>query len=576
MKVYAWCVRPLFLLVFVFVQLFQHAMADSRYELTGLNGIALDNVNAFLPAPPHADDANNLQFQKKVIKRTTDALQAVGYYNAALNLEVIADKEDWLIMLTVDLGMPTRVTTLDWSIEGEGAAEAVFLQRLIASPLKKDAIFNHDDYESLKNDIQTVGLSLGYLDSHFDRPKVLVDPEQQSAAVTLHFVTGPRYYFGQIHYTDTPLDADFIDRISAVETGDLFSSTQINRLYQDLVNSRYFQSVSLRPDLDARANGEVPVTIELAPRSRNIVSTGIGASTNLGPRLKLGWEKPLINRFGHRINSVVQWSDALKTVTASYQIPLEKPLQEFFTLRTGWTAEKFEEVSIVKQSISVERQWSLRDQWTQTLFMRWDVEQSVLNGERNSANLYVPGGSWSQVTGQPKNVTDWSLYRAFDAELSHTAWGSDKSFAKFSTQMSASRMIKAPHYLNLRGRLGRIIADDLADIPASMRFFAGGDQSVRGFTYNSLGPVDLSGEVIGGRNLVVASAEYAYGYLPNWRSAWFLDMGNAFDEPTPLKMSVGTGIHWLTPIGTVRFEVGYGFSEPKPPIRLHISFGMQL
>ena len=578
MKATAWCVRTLLLLALALLQLNQQAMADSRYELIGFQGIALDNVNAFLPAPPHGNDANNLQFQKKVMTRTTEALQAVGYYNARLNIDVVsvADTENWLIKLQVNLGLPTRVTSLDWSIDGEGANDPIFMQRVLSSPIKKGAVFNHGDYEDLKNDIQTVALSLGYLDSYFDRPKVLIDPELQSAAISLHFVTGARYFFGPIHYTETPLDPSFIDRISAVETGDLFSSTQINQLYQDLVNSRYFQSVSLRPDLDARANAEVPVTIELAPRSRNLVSTGIGASTNLGPRLKISWEKPIINRLGHRVNSTVQWSEALKTVSASYQIPLEQPLQEFVTLRTGWTAEQFEEVAIVKQSISVERQWSLDAQWIQTLFMRWDIEKSNLNGDKNSANLYVPGASWSQVKNQPKNATDWSIYRAFDVELSHIAWGSDKSFAKLSAQMSANRMITEPHYLNLRGRLGHIVADDRVDIPPSVRFFTGGDQTVRGFMYNSLGPVGPSGDVIGGKNLVVASAEYAYGYLPNWRSAWFLDMGNAFDAPTPIKVGVGTGIHWLTPVGTVRFEVGYGISEPKPPIRLHISFGLQL
>jgi translocation and assembly module TamA len=568
--------QRLILTLLVLVAAAVPALADSRYVVKGLTGEALDNVNAFLPMAPIGNGANNLQYQRKLIQRSTDALRAVGYYNAVITLDVIPDNDEWIIELTIEPGAPTHINTIDWSIEGEGAKESVFLQRLIKSPIKKGAVLNHDHYESLKNDIQTMALSLGYLDSHFDNPRVLVNTQKQTATVLLHFITGPRYYFGDIYYTDTPLSRDFIERISAIKKGDLFSSTQINQLYQDLVNSRYFQSVSLNPDLEARANGEVPVTIELTPRSRNLVSTGIGASTNLGPRVKVGWEKPWINRRGHRVNSAIEWSQALKAVSARYQIPLDRPLQEFFTLSTAWTASQFEDVDIVKQSIAIERQSIVGDQWTQTVFMRWDKEHSIVNGDRQTDNLYVPGGSWSKVKVRGSKATDWSLTRGVDVEFSSTVWGSDTDLAKVRGQFSASRMLTAPHYISFRGQIGRIVADDTADVPASMRFFTGGDQSVRGFKYNSIGPEDAFGNVSGGKNLIVGSTEYAYGFLPNWRSAWFVDIGNAFDEPTPMKMSLGTGLHWLTPIGTVRFELGYGFSEPEPPIRLHISFGMQL
>ena len=551
-------------------------LAENRYIIAGIQGPALDNVSAFLPAMPHADDVNNVQYQRRVLERTTQALQAIGYYHPDIDIATEQDNADWLLVVTVTLGRPTLVATMDWSITGAGEHEEALLNPFSKSPLTPGAPLHHEQYETLKSDVQTTALSLGYLDSRFEQSQVLVNTDTDRAAVVLHFVTGDRYYFGEVAYSDTAFDSDLVTRISAISTGDIFSTTQINQLYQDLVNSRYFQSVSIQPDLEARSQNQVPVTVELSPRERNVVTMGVGASTNMGPRLKVGWEKPWINGAGHRVQSGIEYSDVLRKVTAGYQIPLENPLNEFVAVQTGWQREYFEDIVIDKQSLSLEKQIIVGNGWTQTLFMRWDKEKSRVNDDIQVSNLYVPGITLSKVFTTGDQPNDWTLNQSYSVEVSHELWGSDVSLTRFRAQISGTRALRPKHYVQLRTAFGTVLGAEADDTPASMRFYTGGDQTIRGFAYNSIGAADAAGDVVGGQNLIVGGVEYAYAYLPNWRAALFMDAGNAFNDATPVKIGVGPGIHWLTPIGTLRFELGYGISEPTPPIRLHLSFGMQL
>ncbi|MGS0729161.1 autotransporter assembly complex protein TamA, partial [Shewanella sp. 0m-11] len=130
--------------------------------------------------------------------------------------------------------------------------------------------------------------------------------------------------------------------------------------------------------------------------------------------------------------------------------------------------------------------------------------------------------------------------------------------------------------------------NSLAEIPPSLRYFAGGDQSIRGYSYNELGPyidsVNAEGEVVrevvGGRYLMVGSLEYQYYLTPHWRVATFIDAGNAFDvNQVELVTSVGAGIHWISPIGPVKLDIGIGLKETDTisrPWRIHITMGSVL
>jgi translocation and assembly module TamA len=108
-----------------------------------------------------------------------------------------------------------------------------------------------------------------------------------------------------------------------------------------------------------------------------------------------------------------------------------------------------------------------------------------------------------------------------------------------------------------------------------LRFFTGGDRSVRGFRYEGIGARDSLGTIIGGQALVVGSIEADYQVLPSWALAVFTDAGHAENTLTlrNLERSVGTGVRYLSPIGPIRFDVAFAVSRPGSPMRLHVSLG---
>lgn len=128
-----------------------------------------------------------------------------------------------------------------------------------------------------------------------------------------------------------------------------------------------------------------------------------------------------------------------------------------------------------------------------------------------------------------------------------------------------------------RADASTIVTENFEDVPYNLRFFAGGDQSIRGYDYKSLS-TEKNGYLIGGQNLAVGSLEYNYQFIPKWRGAVFVDAGNAFDKNfnDPVKIGAGIGVRWSSPVGPIRVDVGAGVSEKNIPIRLHFFIGPQL
>ena len=125
--------------------------------------------------------------------------------------------------------------------------------------------------------------------------------------------------------------------------------------------------------------------------------------------------------------------------------------------------------------------------------------------------------------------------------------------------------------------LGYIFTDNFERVPYNLRFFAGGDQSIRGFDYKSLSPM-VADFKVGGQAVGVGSLEYNYQFKEGWRAAVFGDYGNAYDEKfsNDSEYSLGLGIRWASPIGPIRLDVASGVSDPGHPIRLHFFIGSQL
>jgi translocation and assembly module TamA len=272
-------------------------------------------------------------------------------------------------------------------------------------------------------------------------------------------------------------------------------------------------------------------------------------------------------------------SEVLGGASVSYRLPDGKRHDEWFSINMGYKYENPEDSRSDEFRLGLQQTRRRRDQWRETRFIDYIHENYQVGDERGNSDLIVPGISWAEqpllLTGRPRRGRRLSL------KLSGTdEWlGSDTAFTQAETGAKLILPLGSNARLLTRLDAGWTIKDDFSDLPFSVRYFAGGDGSVRGYDYKSLGPTDDEGNVIGGANKLVGSLEFDAQVFGNWSTAVFVDSGNAFNSfsDMSLKTSVGAGIRWYSPLGPVRLDVGVPLDNDAPDSwRIHISLGPDL
>ena len=155
-------------------------------------------------------------------------------------------------------------------------------------------------------------------------------------------------------------------------------------------------------------------------------------------------------------------------------------------------------------------------------------------------------------------------------------FGSDAGFSQLYARASWFHGLGPADRLIVRGQLGHTWTDVLTDLPPSLRFYAGGDRSIRGYDYHEVGP-RIGDFGIGANNLVTASTEYEHYFNASWGGAVFVDSGSAFNGKHPdWHTGVGVGVRWRSPVGPVRVDIARGLNDPRSSFTLNLSFGADL
>ncbi|MBS1269869.1 MAG: Translocation and assembly module subunit TamA [Gammaproteobacteria bacterium] len=324
---------------------------------------------------------------------------------------------------------------------------------------------------------------------------------------------------------------------------------------------------------DADADGYVPIDLRLTARKASEYQAGAGFGTDTGLRGSLSWEQHRLNKHGHRLGGTLQLSEIGASAEGRYTIPFGDPRREEYGIFAGYSEDDPDTSDSRLAQFGIVRSTTLGGPRLDLSFT-YQREDFTVAGQTGLTDLFIPGAALSWVKADDRlftrNGLRWNLsVRGTAGAVSDFAFLQPRASGKWIHGFSDARII-------LRGEAAFTVAK-LENLPASIRFFAGGDQSVRGFDYEALGPENEEGKVTGGRHLLVGSAEVDYGITGKWRVAAFLDAGNAFDDFTePLRKSVGIGIRRITPIGPIRIDLARPISGGGRSVRLHIGLGPDL
>jgi len=556
--------------------------AKVEISLEGIQGNLREDLLAALALARHSDSPQlTPAFIRTLYARAEDelrtALKSRGYYNPTVNASLREDNGTWHARFDVQLGPPVRITVLDVRLLGAGADDGRLGKVLEEDfPLRRGARFRHKDYETAKKRIANAALEKGYMENRWVEHRVVIDPEANAAEVTLVFDTGPRYAFGEVELPDTVVTRATLERMMPFRPGEPYDLDKVLRYQQRLRDSDFFREVNVVPQPGLSGSRTVPVRVELRANPRNTWRVGVGYGTDTGPRIAADWDNRYLNRRGHGAEARLRLSPVLSTLAGNYLVP-------FFrgeNVELGLTALLSHEDTDTSESNLMQtgvRRLTSRWGWNETLSLNYRYEDFEVGSVKDTSHLLMPGiGYWKAVADDliyPRK--GWRL--SMDLRTAVDGFVSDTTFLQGLLRAKYIFPVADVGRFIARADFGGTLVSDVQDLPATLRFFAGGDNSVRGFDYESLGPKDSNGEVTGGRYLAVGSAEYEHQVKGNWSVAVFSDFGNAFDEfGDAFEYSVGTGVRWRSPVGLVRVDVAAGISDDDLPIRLHLVIGPDL
>ena len=556
------------------------ALANSELEVRvqPSNDELKANVEGYIGGLGDRDEEALLRFSRGAEEQARKAAQALGYYQPQIDSEVKGGKDPRLV-LTIDPGEPVHLRNVIVRVDGPAAALKAFRVPSNAG-LKPGAVLNHGRYEDAKRVIQNQASRYGFFSGRFTQQKLLVDPQAGIADIELVYDSGPRYALGPVSFEgDTPFDEDLLRRMVPFKAGAPYDSELIAELNQALQSSGYFEGVRVDAAPTAATNNVIPVAVKLDTRKPRTMGLGLGFSTDVGPRAKANWTRHWVNPQGHSYGWEAEVSAPRQNVGLWYDVPLDPPLTDKMRYAGGYQYEELAGTDSLSKLLTVGPEWhsKLPSGWQRVVSLKWQREEYRLGDDAGLSTLLMPGVSYSYLRSDNR-IDPHNGYRLqFDTKVAKEGLGSDNNLVYGTAMVKGLTTVFDKHRLLARAQIGGSATNGYKSIPPSLRFFAGGDQSVRGYDYQSLSPENAEGDRIGGRYMVAGSLEYQYSVAEKWRVATFVDQGNSFNslELPSLKTGVGVGVRWVSPVGPIRLDLAHAMDD-EGGIRLHFSMGPEL
>ncbi|NGP53146.1 autotransporter assembly complex family protein [Thioalkalivibrio sp. XN8] len=544
------------------------AGAPIRVEISGVDREIEDNIRGSLTLLRLADRENLSaaavrRLHGRVPREAREAMRPFGFYRPHIESRLQLEGEQWLAVIDIDPGDPVIVSEIDVRLSGAGSGDEQLLRVIEQSPLRVGRRLRHQEHDRLRNSLQGVAAMRGYFEAQFEVRRLEVDVAESAARVVLHLDTGPRYRFGEVTIRQDILNEDLVARIVNIPAGDYYNADALLQAQYRMTDTLYFASVVVEAGTPDPATLTVPVNIETTPTRRQRIRAGIGYATDTGFRGTLGIDWRRLNDRGHSASALLRVSQNFNELSARYLVPLDDPLNERLLFRGSLAYEDLGDLESRRAQLGVSQVTRLRSGWQRILYTDLLEERTRVPGEPELEDLLVlPGVSVERLVADDVLVTRRGFRLRGDLRGSHEALGAGTNFLRFEADANLVRSLGQDWRFFGRSSVGIGLVDDFGALPASQRFFAGGDMSVRGYDLNTLGPRDANGNVIGGRHLVFGSLEAERRVWNRLALAAFVDAGNALDTfELDVEVAVGAAVNILTPVGTVRIGAARSVTE---------------
>ncbi|MBP4132820.1 autotransporter assembly complex protein TamA [Gallibacterium anatis] len=571
-----------FSLTILFAALSAFADKPITLKVEGIkNKAAYNNVMVHLSSLKTIPVENSDHYYYLASKTIDEALRAVGYFNSKIDYQFVPQpnaKQD-LLIANVALDEPVKIAEIQVQLLGDAEKDENFLALQKQVP-KLGSVLNQGVYDDYKGELEKVALAKGFFDYQFLTHRLAILPSAHEAYWQLAFDSGKRYRYGNIRFQGSQIREDYLRNILAIQSGDPYLINDLSELSTDLSASNWFKSVLVQPNIDKQSK-KVDLDVLVQPRLKNSYEIGIGYGTDVGPRLQFGWNKPWINSRGQSFSSNFYISDPKKTIEATYKIPLLKqPLNYYYEISTGYEEEKKNDTDTSGLTLAILRYWNRETGWQNSFGVRARYDNFTQANVSNRTLLIYPTAGFNRTRVRGGLFPYWGDSQKITLNWGNKAVGSDVDFYSAIASTSWIRTYAENHRFLTRAEIGYLSTNQFDKIPPALRFFAGGDRSIRGYGYHKISPKDKNGELTGANRLFTASIEYQYQVKPKWWGAIFYDTGFASDRFAfnDLRKGAGIGVRWNSPIGAVKFDIATPINDKDDSknIQFYIGIGAEL
>ncbi|HEY3520692.1 MAG TPA: autotransporter assembly complex family protein [Rhodanobacteraceae bacterium] len=559
-------------------------------SISGIDKTLQAAVRDNLSASRYADRNDVSETQARVLaddaaKEAQMALRPYGYYNAHAEsrLERI-EGGAWQVRLAVTPGPAAKVAMLDLQLPGPAAQLPPVRKAVRGFHPRAGETMQDSVYEASKGAIASALIENGYLDAKATEHRVEVTRAQDRADIHLHYAPGERYKLGAVNFEGSQFAPGFLQRYVPWQDGDWYTQSDLLALQQSLTDADYFSIVNVEPQPAQAKDRVVPVKVEVAPAKRHVYTAGVFVGTDTGPGVRGSVRWRWLNSHGHKLSTEVIVAQRLKTAQAVYEIPQPGPDHRSFNFGVGFRDENTKTSLAHTFSLAANE---TRDWHGFVRTMGLHLVGGTFTVGASNGDVNVPGvehGRSVLVYGEAaltKKVADNPLFVRHGWSLNligRAGPGIDTRFAQALADFKWIHALGRRDRLILRGDAGATTVGDFSQLPPELRFFAGGDRSIRGYDYQAIGPRNSYNRVIGGTRLLVASAEVEHYFTRDWGMAAFVDSGDAFDGTAfHAQTGAGLGLRWRSPVGMVRVDVGVPINNRYyHGAQLHIVIGPDL
>ncbi len=523
------------------------------------------------------NESEILRLHRLAPQDITSTLAAYGFHLPTVDATLTSTRIGWRAAYHVHPGKQVYITNLSVTIVGDGSTVDALRNLSQEIALKEGAPLNHPLYEQEKRRLLREVRSRGYLQAAYTVQEIRIDRLKQSAEIELVLDTGPLHRFGEIVSEQNVIEEDLFYRFVPFKKGDEFDPALLHQLQRDLYRTDFFSQVSVNPRIHDQDAAYIPIIISAQPLpGTSTTAIGLGYATDTGANIRVNYHNRLLNRKGHSAFSSLMLGSQASSFHVNYRVPGADPRFASITGSGSYNRELWQDTETQRLAAGAVYEFQKPTSSRAISILGFGEEYSIGSSSARG-QFFMPGLHWSQaITDNAINTTN-GFRASFDLEGANSDLFSDASFVKL--RLNGQGIVSPFENWRLigRGSIGSILVDSINDLPPSLRFYAGGEKSVRGYKYKTLGPEDSSGNIVGGRYLLTGSIAWERQISDLWRVSAFYDIGNAMDNWSKgLVQGIGVGVGLVLPFGHATLELAYPLDDQGTAQYLFIRVGTDL